>query len=259
MRAGVRQAAPEPLEYLAAVSPRRLTDESGPRFPGFRAMRRLARSATAAVWLAERAGYRYALKVASTPAHAGLLRREFRIGQSLRHPCIATPSGWVDGREGSGAIVFDYLPGGDLVALAGSAPARWAGPLLDVLDALVYLHEQGIVHRDLKARNVLLDGEDRARLIDLGSCRPVGSRRTTGGTTAGHRREGDRCGLVSSDDDRYAFGVLLREMLANRAPAAAREQTLHRLVERVRGDEPLPVAKLRAIRVVLESLRPESQ
>src|SRR5262249_20221640 len=115
------------------------------------------------------------------------------------------------------ALALEYLPGGDLVALAGAHPRHWLWAARDVHAALEHVHACGYAHRDVKARNVLFDADGRARLIDFASALPLGARATNGGTTAAHRSAA-RTATVSSADDTYAFAVLLYELVAGRLP-----------------------------------------
>jgi len=85
-----------------------------------------------------------------------------------------------------------------------------------VLDALRYLHRRGLVHRDLKARNVMLDTDGRARLIDFGSAAAIGSPWRAAGTTAEQRPPGYTGQLQSAGDDAYAFAALVFELLHGR-------------------------------------------
>jgi serine/threonine protein kinase len=170
------------------------------------------------VWLAhDAAGRPWAVKTA-TPA---LIEHEARILAALSHPQVVRLQAVVRSESGP-VLVLEYLAGGDLVSLAGAAPVQWLGALAAVVDALGYLHGQGIAHRDLKARNVLLDADDRARLVDFGSALPIGSAWTDAGTTAAAVAP-DRAGApVSAADDVYALAALAHELLYGAPPGGGR-------------------------------------
>jgi len=146
-----------------------------------------------------------------------LVEREFETLSALSHRNIVDATDCFNGEEGT-FVVLEYLSGGDLVSLAGQAPNDWLASIADVIDALRYLQGRGMVHRDLKARNVLFDAEGIARLIDFESALPVGSQWSFGGTTpiAVTPERGDA--PVSTADDVYALTCLLHEMLYGMPP-----------------------------------------
>lgn len=152
---------------------------------------------------------------------ADFLAHEHAVLAELRHPHIVTTFGLTQHR-GAPALVLEYLGGGDLVALAGSHPRRWIDAVRAVLSALTHLHSRGFVHRDLKARNVLFDDRDRARLVDFASSLPIGAPAPRGGTTAEYARAAQQRTAAPSSDC-WAFAVLIYELLAGRLPFAERE------------------------------------
>jgi serine/threonine-protein kinase PpkA len=173
-------------------------------------------SATAEVWRAVDAfGRIRALKIAKRSCDVPLIRAEFELLATLDHPGIVSVHDRVAdaGRYG---FTLDYLGGGDLVSLAGTAPSFWLPALADLVAALGYLHARGIAHRDVKARNVMFDARDRVRLIDFGSALPFGTVRPRGGTTAPHGLRGP--GVCSAADDVHALAVLTHELLTGRLP-----------------------------------------
>lgn len=149
------------------------------------------------------------------------IRREFRLLASLDHPHIVKASECFEIAEDS-VLVLECLSGGDMVSLAGLEARHWLGPFVDVIDALRYLHREQIVHRDLKARNVLFGGDGRARVVDFGSARSVGSQWTAGGTTESIVDPKRGNAPVSPADDSYALICLLHELLFGALPGAAK-------------------------------------
>lgn len=160
----------------------------------------------------------------STPGARAVLRREYEILSSLRHPAIVAADAFIDEPERA-ALVLEYLGGGDLVSLAGIAPRHWIAPVRDVLTALDHLHERGYAHRDVKARNVMFDATGRARLIDFGSVARIGAPGSEHGTTAAHRPSRAQLTRVRAEQDLHAFAVLLFELLAGRLPFGAEPDT----------------------------------
>jgi serine/threonine protein kinase len=173
--------------------------------------------AHAEVWRArDSEGAIVAIKLANpTPEFRARLRAEHAWLTRLSHATIVRPVACIDDASHA-ALVTEYINGGDLVSLAGAPPRYWAGPMAEVADALVFLHARSVVHRDVKARNVLVDSAGHARLIDFGSAAEVGSPRTVGSTTAAHRYSD--VGPISAADDIFAFAALLYEVMAGSLP-----------------------------------------
>ena len=123
-------------------------------------------------------------------------------------------------------IVMEYLPGGSLEQRlrAGPVPPRQALEWLEqAARALDAAHAGGIVHRDVKPGNLLLDGDDNVHVADFGVARATGlDSLTVAGTvvgTAGYlspeQARGEPAGPAS---DRYALGVVAFELLTGRRP-----------------------------------------
>jgi eukaryotic-like serine/threonine-protein kinase len=155
-------------------------------------------------------------------------RREARAAAKLSHPGIVTviDRGEEDGRQ---FIVFEFVEGEtlkELVERGGPLPVR--GVLqtgLEVGRALAFAHQQGLIHRDIKPQNVLLNGEGRAKVTDFGIARSVEAvGHTETGTILGtshyiapEQARGER---VDAQTDVYSFGVVLYEMLTGDVPYA---------------------------------------
>jgi len=140
-------------------------------------------------------GKRFALKVfdrkvlrsnrkdADVAMEEHCLRRANHPGVVKLHACF---------RDGEAAyLALELCPGGELWALArgSGCPERLARHYLaQLLEALAYLRDAGIVHRDLKAENVLLSAENRAKLVDFGSAKDLANPHVKGAGTVSFKR-----------------------------------------------------------------------
>jgi serine/threonine protein kinase len=218
MVAGARQQTSErsPLGKASPVSDHPEFFQAGREIArGLRLDRPLGSRQT--VWLAHDASGQ-ALAVKAAPA--AVIEHEARILASLSHPHIVRSRGLVL-TDATPVLVMEYLGGGDLVSLAGGPPTHWLGALAAIVDALGYLHGQGLVHRDLKARNVLFTDDDRARLVDFGSTLGIGSPWTGGGTTVVAPDRGRA--PVNPVDDLHAVAALAHELLYGAPPLSGGE------------------------------------
>ena len=156
-------------------------------------------------------------------------RHEARAAAQLSHPGIVTviDRGEADGRQ---FIVFEFVEGEtlkDLVVRGGPMPIRRVLEVgLQVGRALAFAHQQGLIHRDVKPQNVLVNGDGQAKVTDFGIARSleaVGGRTETGtvlGTSHYIAPEQARGERVDAQTDVYSFGVVLYELLAGDVPYA---------------------------------------
>ena len=154
-------------------------------------------------------------------------RREARAVAQLSHPNIVTviDRGEHEGRQ---FIVFEYVDGENLKALVGREgplPVREAIELaLQVARALGFAHEQGLVHRDVKPQNVLLNDGGQAKVTDFGIARSLdvqGGLTQTGtvmGTSDYIAPEQARGARVDAQSDVYSLGAVLYELLTGEVP-----------------------------------------
>jgi serine/threonine-protein kinase len=154
-------------------------------------------------------------------------RREARAVARLSHPNIVTviDRGEEDGRQ---FIVFEYVDGQNLKALvdrSGALPIATALSLAhQIARGLAFAHSRGIVHRDVKPQNVLMNGDGRAQVTDFGIARSrdgghgvtqTGTVRGASDDIAPEQAQGQR---VSPQTDVYSLGVVLYELLTGEVP-----------------------------------------
>ena len=185
-------------------------------------------------------------KYANSPEFIRRFESEAQVVARLEHPHIVPLYDYW--REPDSAyLVMRYLRGGSLrdkIDVQGQLDVDATGKVLEqVGSALTFAHRNGVVHRDVKADNILMDEDGNAYLGDFGIAKEVGSDGGGGqgdivGTPAYLAPEQIRGGDVGPHSDVYAFGIMLYEMLSGRRPFA--ELTLATLVYK-HLNEPLPM------------------
>ena len=163
------------------------------------------------------------------PAARGRFIREARTAAKLQHPNIVTIYG-VELDHVPPFLVMEYVRGMSMASLIETqsplAPERAAGLMLQLLSALAYAHGEGIIHRDVKPGNVLIDERNnRVKLADFGLARGLieGSRYTLDGTIMGtpwYMSPEQAAGSPALDgrSDLFSAGVVLFEMLTGCRP-----------------------------------------
>lgn len=222
-------------------------------------VRRLGRGGTAEVWLADNRerGSQVALKILPKGTHP-FAADEVARARALPREC-AVPVLGIEESDEHTLIAMDYMAGGDLGQFRGRSFESWAQAVDDVAAALAAFHAAGLVHRDLKCGNVLLDGAGRARLADFGLTAEAGSRLPPGGSPYNASPQQLRGDPALPADDLYAFGALLYELIAGHPPFypdITRDRVLHEPVPPLvpRGVVPVGAREL-ALRLLAKSPR----
>jgi len=179
----------------------------------------------------------------TTSAHLKRLRREAEAAAKLNHPGIV-PIYEVGEREGTYYFSMRFVEGDclDEVADRGSISLRQAGELIaKVARTVHYAHEHGILHRDIKPGNILLDANGEPHLTDFGLARLVEHGSTVTGSLevmgtpsymSPEQAVGNNAG-VSRASDVYGLGAVLYELLTSHPPFAGGTtyETIHLLLD----------------------------
>jgi tetratricopeptide (TPR) repeat protein len=223
----------------------------------FKLLRPLGRGGMAEVWLVydRELDEEVAAKIVDAdvdPELLARLQREFRAARRLGHPNIVPVFDFHRG-DRQHLLTMAHVSGEDLSSLRGAPVERILHTLVPIADALAHAHARGVVHRDLKATNVLVDAEGRPQLLDFGIAGLLDEDEpatTHGGgsryNVSPQQLDGHPAGAA---DDLYAFGVLLYELVSG-APPFWPDVT----PERVRSENPPPMKSSRPLPAELRAL-----
>jgi WD40 repeat protein len=188
---------------------------------------------------------------------AGVLerfRREAEAAARLRHPGIVAVHEVGAGPDGAPFMVMDLVEGQSLARRLTATKAEDRLPLedavrmvRDVVRAIEHAHAQGVLHRDLKPQNVMIDASGRALVMDFGLAKLQGATQLT--------REGSMLGTpaymppeqvdgveVDARSDVYSLGATLYHAITGRPPFEAQNQAA--LITAVITKEPVPPSQL---------------
>src|ERR687887_2601746 len=208
----------------------------------YRIIRKLGAGGMANVYLAEdqELGRRVAIKIldgrhAADNSFIERFRREAKNAAGLSHPHLLSI---YDRREAEGTyyIAMEYLAGRslkELILSRGPPPIKYAIDYTrQTLAAIGFAHRHGIVHRDIKPHNVVVDSDGRLKVTDFGIARSGASQMTEVGSIIGTAQylspEQARGAPVDQRSDLYSLGIVLYEMLTGKVPFT--------------GDTPLEIA-----------------
>jgi beta-lactam-binding protein with PASTA domain/predicted Ser/Thr protein kinase len=199
----------------------------------YRVVARIGSGGMADVYCAEdlQLGRNVALKVlhsrfAEDAEFRERFRREARSAAGLQHQNVVSiydRGEW----DGNYYIAMEYLEGRTLKEIVQRegplAPERAMDLTVQVLRATRFAHRRGIIHRDIKPHNVIVDEEDRAKVTDFGIARAAGaSDMTQTGSIMGTAQylspEQAQGHAVSEPSDLYSVGIMLYELLTGRVP-----------------------------------------
>ncbi|MCI0709696.1 MAG: tetratricopeptide repeat protein [Chloroflexi bacterium] len=165
------------------------------------------------------------------------LAHEFQTLASLRHPNIISVLDYGFDEGGKPFFTMDYLH--DATNIVEAAAERSIEEriqlIVQVLQALAYLHRNGVIHRDLKPGNIMVDG--RVRVLDFGISMQVSHAKSSmAGTVLYLAPELFTDQPASFASDLYAIGVILYELLTGRHPFRETGESITNLVNAVQSE-----------------------
>src|SRR5438067_1597147 len=208
----------------------------------YKILRKLGAGGMANVYLAEdqELGRRVAIKIlddrhAHDEQFVERFRREAKNAAGLSHPNIVSIYDRGNA-EGTYYIAMEFLDGRtlkELLVTRGPTPIKVAIDYArQILAALSFAHRNGVVHRDIKPHNVIVNDDGRIKVTDFGIARSSASQMTEVGSIIGTAQylspEQARGAPVDQTSDLYSAGVVLYEMLTGQVPFT--------------GDTPLEIA-----------------
>ncbi|MBA3328937.1 MAG: Stk1 family PASTA domain-containing Ser/Thr kinase [Solirubrobacterales bacterium] len=176
-------------------------------------------------------------------------RREASSAAGLQHQHVVSVYDRGDW-EGTAYIAMEYIAGSTLKEVIQREgpldPARAVDLTIQILRAARFAHRRGVIHRDLKPHNVMLDDEGRVKVTDFGIARAGASDMTQTGSIMGTAQylspEQAQGHAVNATSDLYSIGVVLYELLTGQIPFEA-ESAVSIAVKHV-NEPPVPPARL---------------
>ena len=244
-------------------------EDSPPELEGFEVEELLGRGGMGSVYLARQVGLDRLVAIKKVngsfqndPLLLDRLEQEAQTMAKLQHPNVVTVHQFEKLDDGGAAIVMEHVAGGTLRDLIevnpnGIAVEEVRRLIREIAGALSVAHASGVVHRDMKPENVLIDENSVARVTDFGlavSVDRLSPRLTLTGTTVGtvdylapERMKED--GPPDTRCDVYALGVIFYELLIGKSPRGSFDTP-----RKIRPEIPLSLSD-----AAMKSLRPEPE
>jgi serine/threonine protein kinase/Tfp pilus assembly protein PilF len=165
-------------------------------------------------------------EIASDKKTIGRFSNELKLARKISHRNVGRMYELME-EEGTHFITMEYVPGEDLKSFIRRAGPLSAGKTIfiakQVCEGLTEAHRLGVVHRDLKPQNIMIDKEGNARIMDFGIARFIIGKGITGagvmiGTPEYMSPEQAEVKEVDQRSDIYSLGVILYEMVTGRVP-----------------------------------------
>ncbi len=189
-------------------------------------------------------------ELAESPEAGERFIREAQAAAALSHPHICTVHE-INEEEDQSFIVMEYIEGQSLRQKIAKGPLDQAEALniaIQVAEGLKEAHKKAIVHRDIKPGNIMVTEEGKAKVMDFGLAKALGSslitkEAKTMGTVAYMSPEQAQGQSVDFRTDIWSLGVVLYEMIAGQVPFKGEyEQSV---IHSILNHEPEPITKIR--------------
>ncbi|MBL7502030.1 protein kinase [Frankia sp. CNm7] len=254
-RPTAHEAAEAFAGYLRQERRRPVRPTAGAKVDKYELVEALGAGASATTWLMidRRMDIRHTLKIMHAAGTQDRLATELKNLHKLKHDRIVRATDYLLQPFGP-ALIAEYVAGQTVKKLAPTLRGN-AGACLkilhDMLDALEYVHQRGVVHRDVSPNNIIVDADDRATLIDFGVASDAADRSIVG--TLPYQAPEIAAGKAwTAAADLYSLAVVCFEALTGRLPYSddGRSQDKYTLV-RPTNDEIAAAGGLALLEVLL--------
>lgn len=175
------------------------------------------------------------------------LKREAQTAARLAHPGIVRVFEIGECRDRT-FLALEFIEGRTLDTYPRSDHRKLVSLVKDVALAIEFAHSKGVIHRDIKPGNIMIDSSGRASVMDFGLARQVESKHSISGHTLGTPTymspEQATGGAGDERSDIYSLGATLYELLADRPPF--RGKNVYETLEKVVTQDPAPLAEIAA-------------
>ncbi len=176
--------------------------------------------------------------------------QEAQAASALNHPNVCTIYDIAEGEAGQ-FIAMEFVDGVTLrqkITAGGLEPGIATGYAVQIAEALEEAHGKGIVHRDIKSENIMVNTKNQVKVMDFGLAKLKGSLRltkatTTVGTLGYMAPEQLQGGDVDARSDIFSFGVLVYELLTGRMPFRGEHEAA--MMYSILNEDPVPLTTVR--------------
>lgn len=188
--------------------------------------------------------------VASSDTERARFLQEAKAAANLNHPnvCVIYDIQEADGQQ---FIVMEYVDGMTVKQKFSTSPLKIGdaiGYAIQIGEALQEAHAKGIVHRDIKSENIMINSKNQIKVMDFGLAKLRGSVKltkssSTTGTLAYMAPEQIQGQEIDARADIFSFGVVLYEMLTGQTPFRGEHEAA--MMYSILNEEPQPIQKFR--------------